>query len=74
MLLFQYKWVLVVLLILEVLFGILVFIFFYVPSVREKMHWLNPSELMRNGIERYRDDPDLMNAIDNMQKEVKAIS
>ncbi|XP_064630656.1 tetraspanin-33-like [Lineus longissimus] len=66
-----YKWVMILLLVLEVLFGILVFIFFYAPSVRKNMPWLDPSELLKNGIGRYRDDPDLMNAIDNMQKELQ---
>ncbi|XP_041370754.1 tetraspanin-33-like [Gigantopelta aegis] len=50
----------------EVVLAILVFIFYYVPDVRQKLH-LFPEETFRDAILKYRDDPDMQNLIDNFQ-------
>lgn len=60
--------VLIVLLLLEVVFGVLIILYFYVPSVRAQLDVVNPTGFLKNGITRYRDDPDLKDSIDAMQE------
>ncbi|XP_074641919.1 tetraspanin-33-like [Tubulanus polymorphus] len=66
-----YHIIITILLLLEVLFGVLVFLFFYVESIRKKMTWLDPEEFLQKAIIRYRDDDDLRDSINNMQQQFK---
>ncbi|ELT93959.1 hypothetical protein CAPTEDRAFT_25733, partial [Capitella teleta] len=55
--------------IVEILIAISLFVFYLDPSARHFAGRLSPEELMRMAIERYRDDADLRDVIDSIQKE-----
>ena len=50
--------------------GVLIFVFYYVPSVRPHLGFWDPEGALRTAIVRYRDDDDLRDLIDIMQREV----
>ena len=66
----QFHVVLTVFLLLELVIGVLIFVFYYVPSVRHQVGFLSPDEALRQAVVRYRDDDDLRDMIDVIQREV----
>ena len=52
--------------------GIFIFVFYYVPSVRHQVGFLSPDEALRQAVVRYRDDDDLRDMIDVIQREVRS--
>ena len=68
---FQYTMILSVLFFIEVAFIIVVFVYYYVPSVRTTLK-LYPEDLLQTAIEKYEDEKavDLKNLLDTIQKTV----
>lgn len=60
---------LTILLLLELVLGILIFVFYYVPGARRWLGWFGPEETLKEAIIRYRDDDDLRDMIDTIQRE-----
>ena len=58
----------------ELVCGVLLFMFYYVPDVRQQMGGsLSPDETLKEAIVRYRDDDDLRDTIDSIQREVSRV-
>ncbi|CAH1783679.1 unnamed protein product [Owenia fusiformis] len=56
-------------LLLEMAIGVLVFLFYFMPEIREKLGFLDPGETLQHAVIRYREDDDLRDMIDIMQRE-----
>ncbi|XP_013397125.1 tetraspanin-33 [Lingula anatina] len=63
-----FHYVLTILLVIQLLLGAAVFIFYYVPGLRQHMQAL-PDDDLKHAIIKYRDDLDLRDLIDNIQKQ-----
>ena len=70
---FQFYILLTLILLLELVCGILIFIFYYIPSVRKSLGFLEPEDVLKQAIVRYRDDHDLRDMIDEIQRSVSAL-
>lgn len=70
---FQFHIMLTVILLLELVVGVLVFVFYYIPSARHELGFLGPEEALKQAIVRYRDDDDLRDMIDTIQRKVFSI-
>lgn len=66
---FQFYISLFVVLVVEFTGGTLIFIFFKFPKIREKMR-TPPETFLKQAIIRYRDDPDIEERLDFIQREV----
>ena len=59
---------------LELILGVLIFTFYFVPAAQEEMGFLRgPEKALKQAVVRYRDDDDLRDLIDTVQKEVFVI-
>ena len=66
----QFHILLTAILVLEMVAGAWVFVFYFIPEARHLAGRLGPKEVMKKAIVRYRDDADLRDMIDAIQKEV----
>ena len=55
---------------MEVIFIGLIFVLFYLPDVRSKLTFIKPRSSLEVAIVRYRDDDDLRDFIDSIQRQV----
>ncbi|KAK2143776.1 hypothetical protein LSH36_814g03037, partial [Paralvinella palmiformis] len=62
---------LTIILVLELLAAVWVFVFYYAPQARKFLGHFKLEASLKQAIVRYRDDDDLRDLIDTMQKEVR---
>lgn len=69
--LWQYKWILSLFLLGEIILVVFIFVFYFVPNAKETLG-LFPSETFKDAVKKYGivEDDDMKNFIDNMQKSV----
>ena len=59
-----------IILLLELVLGVLILVFYYIPSARQSLFLIGPEVVLKQAIVRYRDDDDLRDTIDTIQQEV----
>lgn len=65
-----YKWTMTLLFLVEMVFIVLIFVIVYVPDARAKLK-IYPEDTLSQAIDKYRDDEDMQNLIDSIQKMLK---
>ncbi|WAR20938.1 TSN33-like protein [Mya arenaria] len=61
-----YHWTMTILFFVQIVIVILIFVVVFVPEARNQLG-IYPEDSLRVAIEKYRDDPDMQNLIDNFQ-------